>query len=194
MTPFECFKDFVAVSRHFTSDYDYEKYNGRVRLRVDKFESRPDRYWFEKMSRHHDPHWLIVANLVEKPNAWAGDVARDRTVYAARKGRVEALDYTVHRDLEKMTRDARAELVCVDGTHPALARRCLAGQVSLETACVASSVLGLGRAWSGTGDSLLREFATRLTKYAAFLKFDRDKYRALLSTHFCIDTSPRPDK
>ena len=41
MTPFECYRDYVALKSHFSREnYDYFKYNKKSRLSVESFEKR----------------------------------------------------------------------------------------------------------------------------------------------------------
>ena len=52
VTPFECYKTYVAMKQHFTKDkYDYFKYGGKSRASATSFKGRKDRYFFERMSR-----------------------------------------------------------------------------------------------------------------------------------------------
>ena len=52
VTPFECYKTYVAMKQHFTKDkYDYFKYGGKSRASATSFNNRKDRYFFERMSR-----------------------------------------------------------------------------------------------------------------------------------------------
>ena len=48
MTGFEVYKMYLALKQHFTkSDYDYFKYEGKVRANENSFEQRRDRYFFK---------------------------------------------------------------------------------------------------------------------------------------------------
>ena len=49
VTPFECYKTYVAMKQHFTKDkYDYFKYGGKSRASATSFKSRKDRLFFRK--------------------------------------------------------------------------------------------------------------------------------------------------
>ena len=39
---FDVFKTYLAVKNHFTTDYDYNKYGGRVTAKLESFTKRPD--------------------------------------------------------------------------------------------------------------------------------------------------------
>ena len=55
MTGFEVYKTYLALKQHFTkTDYDYEKYRGKVRASEQSFEQRLDRYFFKKLAVKED--------------------------------------------------------------------------------------------------------------------------------------------
>ena len=178
------------MKRHFTSDYDFIRYKGKVRVKLATFDKRPDKYWFQKVADHHDPHWLLITNLVDDPHRCVGEIVKDTHHYAEHMGRIEALTHTVRRDLEGMDNDICAELSLTAHGHPILARRCLANTVSLETATVISSLTGCGVLWRNSSDQVLKDVGTRLVKYGAFIKFDRDTMRKIVRDHFAVD-APR---
>ena len=49
MTPFDTYKEYLAFKNHFTREkYDYHKYGGRSKAKIESFYKRKDRYFFEK--------------------------------------------------------------------------------------------------------------------------------------------------
>ena len=61
MTPFEVYCEYVSLKNHFTKlDYDYIKYNGKMRLKPTSFQKRKDKLFFEKISKHSDPHGFFI--------------------------------------------------------------------------------------------------------------------------------------
>ena len=54
MTPFESYKTFLAVKSHFTTSYDYIKYNGKVNATQSSFEVRKDKYQYYKLSKQKE--------------------------------------------------------------------------------------------------------------------------------------------
>ena len=57
LSPFDTYKEYLAYKNHFTKEkYDYQRYGGKSRAKIDSFYKRKDRYFFEKMSRKYkDP-------------------------------------------------------------------------------------------------------------------------------------------
>jgi hypothetical protein len=76
-TPYEAYKTFLAVKSHFTTSYDYIKYNGKVSASQHSFEVRKDKYQYYKLSKHKDPLQYLVANFVDGDLKWIGDLFRE---------------------------------------------------------------------------------------------------------------------
>ena len=81
VTPFECYKTYVAMKQHFTKDkYDYFKYGGKSRASATSFKGRKDRYFFERMSRKKSDEQIVqyfISNFVstEDPSkVWIGEI------------------------------------------------------------------------------------------------------------------------
>ena len=84
VTPFECYKTYVAMKQHFTKDkYDYFKYGGKSRASATSFKSRKDRYFFERMSRKKSDEQIIqyfISNFIstEDPSkVWIGEIIQN---------------------------------------------------------------------------------------------------------------------
>ena len=65
---FDVFKIYLAIKNHFTTDYDYIKYGGKVTAKLDSFTKRPDRYFFHKLSKRFNKDDVLdyfVANFLK---------------------------------------------------------------------------------------------------------------------------------
>ena len=51
MEAYDAYKIYHALKLHFTSNYDYTKYNGKANASVDSFLKRNDRPFFGKVAR-----------------------------------------------------------------------------------------------------------------------------------------------
>ena len=57
----------LALKLHFSSDYDYFKYNGKTNATQQSFEKRKDRFRFSKLARKLEDPLLIeffVSNII----------------------------------------------------------------------------------------------------------------------------------
>ncbi len=64
MTGYEAFSIYHTLKLHFTSDYDYFKYNGKCNISPTTFENRRDKYHFYKLSRKY-PNKELVEEVPE---------------------------------------------------------------------------------------------------------------------------------
>ena len=69
---FEAYKTYLALKRHFTSDYNYFKYNGKIRASEESFLRRNDRFFFRKLSKKYNKEELVdfyVSNFIISNNS-----------------------------------------------------------------------------------------------------------------------------
>ena len=103
MNGYETYKIYQALKLHFTTDYDAVKYNFKTAVKVDTFERRKDRYFFEKLSRIYNREQLIeyfTANLIHNTNMWIGEFNEARL--SEYKSRQEKITYMVTEDIKSM--------------------------------------------------------------------------------------------
>ena len=108
MTPFDCYKTYLALKNHFTKpNYDYFKYCGRSRASVQSFHKRKDRYFFEKMSRQKSDDEIkayFVANFIQctdPSKLWIGEIiASGEENYTNWQKRIQSLTYMFKTESE----------------------------------------------------------------------------------------------
>ena len=101
MSPFECYKTYIAIKNHFTKDtYDYHKYLGKTRVTLQSFYKRKDRFWFEKLSRNKSDQEILnffVSNFVSSENSqslWIGDIIKNgELTYKNWENKIQSLSY-----------------------------------------------------------------------------------------------------
>ena len=54
MNEFEAYKEYIALKLHFTSDYDYFKYNGKTNVTLHRFEERKDKYHYKRLAKKYE--------------------------------------------------------------------------------------------------------------------------------------------
>ena len=186
MTPFEAYKDYLALRNHFNSPgYDYFKYNGKVSGSVASFEKRKDRFFFEKLAKHRDPHGLMVANFIDNPKTWIKDIAYSEAAsktYEAWVKRLQSLTYLIVEDAKKLDPDFNSNFKVEDDEHPNILRLYLGGQITLETLVVLCDILGCASYWEKKmeGDPIWEETSLKIKKYRPFVKYDATKIKQRL--------------
>ena len=190
MTSVECYKAYLALKRHFTSDYDYFKYNGKVSASLKSFESRKDRIFFEKLAKHHDPIGMLVSNLLVNPKAWIRDISYTESAnrtYEDWAKRLQSMSYSMKRELNELDSDFDSNILVESGGHAKLVKLYLSGRVSLETITVIATVTGCLKYWDKTmQDPVWEEVGTKIKNYAPFLtrRCDMDRLKKLVVDFF----------
>lgn len=182
MTGYEAFTLYHVLKLHFTGNYDYFKYNGKSKITVDSFENRKDKYHFYKLSRKFETEeykQFLISVLLEKPNAWAGDLLDDSAneLYLKRKSIVQALGYHFKNDCNTIKDTGEFDLLlkCEDGQYPKLLELALHRDINIETLCILNSLMNFFPMWQKRiSDTIIfPEKIKSFLKYTPFLEFDK---------------------
>lgn len=175
---FECYRTYLALKRHFTTSYDFFKYNGKVKVSIHSFENRSDKYQFAKLAKNSQWKELILANVVENQNVWIGDLSEEPLLRM--KKRRQALLYYYTNEIKKLAPTFNVNFeVFDDATHPYLFERYLDGDVSIDTMVILNSLVNYIPHW----DKNIKEtiiwpkHSMLIKKYEPFLSFDKDKFK-----------------
>jgi len=190
LSPFDTYKEYLAYKNHFTKErYDYQRYGGKSRAKIDSFYKRKDRYFFEKMSRKYkDPEIknFFLANFVNTDNPqglWIGHIMRSgETVYKEWQKRNESLFYQFKQKSEElMDRYTYDEFFDASSGHPPILKEHLAGNISAEEMCVYEKLFGYCKDYDRQlKDPVWKVVGMKIRKYIPFLNIDKDQYRQYL--------------
>lgn len=175
MNELQAYQMFMAVKLHFTSDsYDYFRYQGKVRVDADKFDTRRDKYHYYKLSKAEDPLMLCVSNFFHKTNIWIGNLFSEdaKSNYRQRKAALQSIDYRVKSELARY--DSYDEALLIQGgDYPKLLVDYKNDLISPETLIIVNFVNNrkVFDYWtSNLNDPVIwPELAKRLLKYEPFL-------------------------
>lgn len=190
MSAFECYKEYLALKNHFTKpSYDYFKYNGKSNAKVDSFNSRKDRLWFQKLAKHPDVHNFLVANFAKNEKAWIKELAYSEDAEKTYKDwlkRNQSLSYQFKKDLKEIMPSFDANFMVFKNLHPYLLRSYLGGTVSLETMCILLDLTGAKKHWDSKMeyDPIYQEVKMKIEKYTPFIKYDKEKLRNIVLDYF----------
>ena len=189
---FDAYKTYLALKRHFTSDYDYFKYHGKVRAGVESFLKRNDKFFFRKLAKKYDDKELVdffVSNFIVSDN-WIGNLISQESEdnYVRFKKRRESLSYHFDTELRWLVdhcRDHDLELnkllLVENNNHPLLLKFLLQKKISIDTIIIMDSVLNFLHHWGKNLDDIVWEEKKRLIiKYNKFLTYDPFVYRKKL--------------
>jgi hypothetical protein len=190
MAPFDAYKTYLALKNHFTkNNYDYHKYQGKVRANLDSFYKRKDRFWFEKLSRNKTDQEVIdffIANFihVDDPSSlWIGSIIHDGDIhYKDWQKRIQSLSYIFKEESEKLFKDYKFEEVFdCSKSHPVLLKMFLGGKISLETMVIYDRIFLYGKNFDKKlKDPVWETVSLKMKKYSPFLNTDVLRYRKIL--------------
>ena len=190
LSPFDTYKEYLAYKNHFTKEkYDYQRYGGKSRAKIDSFYKRKDRYFFEKMSRKYkDPEIknFFLANFVNTDNPqglWIGNIMRSgETVYKEWQKRNESLFYQFKQKSDKLLDQyTYDEFFDASNGHPPILKEHLAGNVSAEEMCVYEKLFGYCKDYDKQlNDPVWKVVGLKIRKYLPFLNIDKEKYKRYL--------------
>jgi hypothetical protein len=190
VTPYQVYCEYLAQKSHFSNvNYDYFKYNKKVRATITSFNRRSDKYWFEKTSRKYNDKEVVdflVSNFVaaDSPsNLWIGSIINsgERT-YQEWMRRQQSLTYLFKEQSNELLSNNELESVfnCSKG-HPILLKRYLGGDVSLETLVIFEKIFSFRQKFDEKLDDPVWETVSlKIQKYKPFLNIDMFKYKKIL--------------
>jgi hypothetical protein len=185
---YDAYTLYLGIKLHFYSnDYDFVKYNGKVKADIKSFLKRKDKYHFGKLFRthKHELQDFYIANLSKK-DLWAGDLLNEECVkvYKEWKKNNQKLSYLFETEVNDLLskKDIQKVLEVKNGQHPILLKEFMAKKVSLETICIMDEIIGFTKDWDKliTERIVYPEIHTKINKYKSFIEFDRVKYKEVL--------------
>jgi len=194
VNPYEVYVTYLALKRHFSSEqYDYFKYNGKIRCSEESFKKCRERFFFEKLSRKKKPQEIIdffVSNFVAVDNPsslWIGDIVKNgEAVYKESQKIRESLSYIFEQDLRELTDNNHLyELVKVEGSkHPKIIKLFLNKNIRFETFFILIKCLDLTEKYDqALEDPIWKIISNKISKYENFFRGDLSKYKSIIRKH-----------
>ena len=198
---FDVFKTYLAVKNHFTSDYDYGKYGGRVTAKLESFTKRPDRYFFHKLSKRYNERDILdffVANFAVDSNKWVGNIINNEGAenYTKFRKYKDNFDYHFRNDCVSIRNDfANRGILFNDGflvhngQHPRALRLHIQKRINIQTTVILDSVLSFSKVWSKDIDEKVvwPKIAHTLAKLKPFVLYNETKVKLTMKDVFVND-------
>jgi len=190
---YDAYTLYLGIKLHFHSkDYDFIKYNGKVKSDINSFLKRKDKYHFGKLFKTHKQELqdFYIANLSLK-DLWAGDLLDNECVkvYKDWKNRNQKLSYLFETEVSDLLRKKNINQVLEvkNGQHPILLKQFMGKKISLETICIMDEIIGFTKDWERLISETLvyPDIQNRINKYKSFISVDYKKYTELLK-ELCI--------
>jgi hypothetical protein len=192
---YDAFAMFHGLKLHFTTNYDYVKYHGKISIGKDAFMLRKDKFHFYKLSRKYKKDELFgfyIANLLHNPKCWAGDLISDDadSEYKVWLKTQQSLTYLFEQDISTafdMVDNPEELLKVVDGQYPLLYNLYLHDKVKKETVMILNNFMNFIPMWSKKidDDIIFPEFVKSCEKYKPFFSYDEQKMKKILKDKLC---------
>ena len=191
MSAFDAYKEYLALKNHFTKPgYDYFKYNGKLKVNADSFNSRKDKLFFQKLSKHPDVHNFLVANFSKNEKAWIKDLAYSEEAEKTYKDwlkRSQSLSYVIKNEIKQLGPSFNGNfIVFSDSPHPLALKMYLGSYISLETLCILLDLTKAKKHWDSKMeyDPVYQDVKMKIEKYTPFIKYDKEKVRKIVLDYF----------
>ena len=187
MTPFDTYKQYLAYKNHFTRDkYDYFRYAGKSKAKLESFYKRKDRYFFEKTSRKYKDQEIkdfFLANFTSTDNPqgiWIGEIiGSGDKIYKSWEKRQQSLFYIFKNNIE-LIEDIDLFLDASKG-HSPLLKFHLAGKISVEEMVIYEKIFGYCKNYDKQlNDPVWKIIGLKIKKYSPFVDIDIRKYKKYL--------------
>ena len=185
MEGMKAYQRYQALKLHFTSDYDFVKYGGKIRkISEESFLKRKDQFLFRKLERKYNDDELtdfFVANFVSQAGVrWVGEMSGQESekVYLNWCKRIESFSYFLKQDLEVILDNCNnsvSRILLVESTHPVLLKMYMAGKITAETVVAFDIAFDVFDKWNKEIDDpiIWPEYYRQLSKYRPFVKIEK---------------------
>lgn len=193
----DAYRTYLAIRNHFKTDYDFFKYNGKMKVSNDSFLKRRDKFFFAKLERKYRKNELVyffTANFIKDEGMWSGSLvgSESEKVYQEWLKYAESLKYNFRLDCEKIQDDLDSKNLKFDdlftinnNSHPMLLSKLLGGHISIETFSIMDIILSFTTRWDKTIDDFSYDSIKRkVVKYKPFLHIDKDAYKEIMRKVF----------
>ena len=198
---FEVFKTYLAVKNHFTSDYDYHKYGGRVTAKLESFTKRSDRYFFHKLSKRYAERDILdyfVSNFAVNSSKWIGNVINNEGAenYTKFRKYKESFEYNFRNDcvairneLDNKSLSFNDGFLVDSGQHPRVLRLLLRKKIHLQTAIILDSILSFSKVWDKeiTEKVVWPKIKHTFKKLQPFLTYNETQVKLIIKEIFVND-------
>jgi len=193
----EAYKTYLAIRNHFKTNYDYFKYNGKLKITQESFLKRRDKFFFAKLERKYKKKELVyffAANFIKDENMWSGSLvgAESEKVYLEWLKYAESMKYNFKLECEKLQNELEMKdqkfddlFTINNNSHPILLSKLLGGHISIETFSIMDIVLNFTARWNKVIDDFSYDnVKLKVAKYKPFLPVDKDVYKEIMRKVF----------
>lgn len=180
---YEAYQLYLGIKLHYNSDYDFNKYNGKVSASFESFLKRSDKFQFSKLRKQHGENLkdYYVANFMHK-DYWVGDLLGEegKENYTEWKKYNQSLLYSFEKDIRYLnTLEGKLDNLfdIGDSSHPIIVQCILSKSISFGTGVLLDALVGWSTRVKITEQYVWPELQRRIQKTQGFLGYNNQKLK-----------------
>ena len=180
---YESYKLYLGIKLHYNSDYDFNKYNGKVSASFESFLKRSDKFQFSKLRKQHRENLkdFYIANFMHK-DYWIGDLFGEEAKenYTEWKKYNQSLLYCFEKDIRYLNslEGVLDNLFSTDSSsHPIIVSSILSKSISFATGVLLDSLIRWSSSVNITEKYVWPELQRRIQKTQGFIGYNNKKLK-----------------
>ena len=180
---YESYKLYLGIKLHYNSDYDFNKYNGKVSASFESFLKRSDKFQFSKLRKQHRENLkdFYIANFMHK-DYWIGDLFGEEAKenYTEWKKYNQSLLYCFEKDIRYLNslEGVLDNLFSTDSSsHPIIVTSILSNSISFTTGVLLDSLIRWSSSIKITEQYVWPELQRRIQKTQGFIGYNNKKLK-----------------
>ena len=180
---YESYQLYLGIKLHYNSDYDFNKYNGKVSASFESYLKRSDKFQFSKLRKQHGENLkdFYIANFMYK-DYWIGDLFGEETKenYTEWKKYNQSLLYCFEKDIRYLNslEGVLDNLFSTDSSsHPIIVSSILSKSISFATGVLLDSLIRWSSSIKITEQYVWPELQRRIQKTQGFIGYNNKKLK-----------------
>ena len=180
---YESYKLYLGIKLHYNSDYDFNKYHGKVSASFSSFLKRNDKFQFAKLRKQYNGQLkdFYIANFQHK-DYWIGDLFSEEAKenYTEWKKYNQSLLYCFEKDIRYLNslEGVLDNLFNTDSSsHPIIVSSILSKSISFATGVLLDSLIRWSSSVNITEKYVWPELQRRIQKTQGFIGYNNKKLK-----------------
>ena len=180
---YESYQLYLGIKLHYNSDYDFNKYNGKVSASFESYLKRSDKFQFSKLRKQHGENLkdFYIANFMYK-DYWIGDLFGEEAKenYTEWKKYNHSLLYCFEKDIRYLhsLEGVLDNLFSTDSSsHPIIVTSILSNSISFTTGVLLDSLIRWSSSIKITEQYVWPELQRRIQKTQGFIGYNNKKLK-----------------
>ena len=190
MLGYAAFEIYLPLRLHFTGNYSYFKYDGRMKGLNTRYKKRNDKFYFEKVGDRYATKKsllkFLIPQFLNNSNFNIVYAFDEDAVKIQRKwiSDIKAMNYIFQEDVKYLLDkyDFNEMLDDRNGDHPPIFKEMLLSEINIHTFLIFHSVCDILNKWTNVNDVVYIEWKEKILNYSELVTPNKLEYRELLKT------------